>query len=652
MSNEPVALLHFNGAHRILVIVLLALFILSLALRLHGFSLPQWHAELGGPATEILAGQAREIRADDWAAALSTILSQYEHHPRFPVFNRDIGLGANMVVSPIKTPVCHYITLFRPHLWGYFFGRDFGLSWHWWSLLLGLFYSYFLCLFILSGGRFVIAAAGALLIAYSPFFQFKSLEYAEIAIFAALVFVSFVHLLFTDSSKQQIVHALILAWCLGGLFLNFYPPSQITLGYLLIFVTSGFLLQRRSNLLAQRHWSLRLVYLVGAVGLAAVAVVTFVIQGWAILRIISHTVFPGQRFVTGGDYPCWHVFANNFFLQFFIPENLPGTNISEYGSFLFFFPVLAVWAIYRMWIDCRINWLWMASILFCLFMVTFAVVGFPAWLSAVTFMSKVPPNRSMVALGVANAILLCAMTGSREREKLGKVALLIVTTGWGLFLLVMARSIVHNFPDLTLGELILPVLALTILGFALLYGRLAKIAICVLALISIGASCWFNPIVRGGSAFLYRNPLALKMLSMSARDQKARWVTFGSMFCADYPRLLGLPALNGTQSYPQFNLWSHFDPQRRFFEQYNRYAHVWFTVANHPATIDSPFLDQIKVSLPPTSPILNELGVRFFLVVSPEDQFFDSLPQFVKVLSQGRISLYLRRGDQLLGSVK
>src|SRR5205823_1902616 len=109
--------------------------------------------------------------------------------------------------------------------------------------------------------------------------------------------------------------------------------------------------------------------------------------------------------------------------------------------------------------------------------------------------------------------------------------------------------------------------------------RFKEGSIFAIAVISIGATCWFNPLVRGGSVFLYRNSLAVRMRALSARDQKARWVTFGTMFYADYPRLLGLPALNGTHPYPQFALWSRFDPVRRFVDQYNRYAHVWFTAA-------------------------------------------------------------------------
>lgn len=640
-------LLHFDVRHRSLVFVLVGLFVVCLGLGLNGFSLPEWHEQLdGSPPNEVLIGRPRIIRMDDWAAALCTILAQREHDPAFPVFNENIGLGANMVVNPIKTPVLHYVTLFRPHLWGYFFGRDLGLAWHWWTLLLGLFYSYFLCFWLVSGGRFFVAISGALLIACSPFFQFKSLEYAEIAIFAALLFVTLIQILFTTSRRQQMIGGLLFAWSAGGLALNFYPASQISLGYLLIFLTVGFLLRHRATLRAQNQWKHRLVCLVGGAGLAALAVGVFVVQGWPILQILNQTVFPGQRFVTGGDYPAWRIFANDFFLQFFLRDNLPGTNISEYGSFLFFFPILAGWAAYRMWQEREVDFLIVSLLLICFGLTTFAIVGFSPWLSGITFMSKVPPNRSMVALGVANAALLCASAGSRQTRKRADPALLLFVGCWTVFLLAMARTIAANYTDLTFAQLVVPAVALGFLPFGLLQERLKEGSIFLLALISIGASCWFNPVVHGGTAYLYRNPLASRMRALSAHDPRARWATFGSMFHPDYPRALGLPAIDGTEPYPQFPFWARLDPEGRYFNEYNRYAHVWFTAAKGGLQIKSTYLDQITVSLAPTDPILDRFDVRLFLVVSPEDQFFDRLPQLAKVFSWGRMHIYRKRGAE------
>ncbi|HET7511636.1 MAG TPA: hypothetical protein VFJ88_02650, partial [Chthoniobacterales bacterium] len=72
----------------------------------------------------------------------------------------------------------------------------------------------------------------------------------------------------------------------------------------------------------------------------------------------------------------------------------------------------------------------------------------------------------------------------------------------------------------------------------------------------------------------------------------------------------------------------------------------WFTTATDRVTITSPFLDQVKVALPPTDPVLDDLDVRLFFVIPPEDQVFDRLPQFSKVFANGRVSIYRKRPPQ------
>jgi len=121
------------------VVAALVLFAVRLALGLHGFSLPEWHRTIdGSPAPEILVGQSRAIRGDDWAVILPMIFAQRAHRPPFPTLNSLIGDGQSMVGS-YSFPVVHAITFFRPQVWGYFLGADIGLAWHWGMLGTGLF---------------------------------------------------------------------------------------------------------------------------------------------------------------------------------------------------------------------------------------------------------------------------------------------------------------------------------------------------------------------------------------------------------------------------------------------------------------------------------------------------------------------------------
>jgi hypothetical protein len=296
-----------------------------------------------------------------------------------------------------------------------------------------------------------------------------------------------------------------------------------------------------------------------------------------------------------------------------------------------------------MWKNRQPNFVLLGTILFCSLLTIFAAVGFPAWLSGITFMSKVPPNRSMVAMGVANTVLLCLTVAQSRSSRLLSPGLLVTVGCWGLFLVLVARALMQNYPALSFQSLLWPAALFTVLAYGVLQRRFSRLSIVLLALVSLASTIWFNPLVRGGARYLFRNPVATKMRSLSAHDREARWTTFGPMYYIDYPRLLGLPALNGTDPYPQFDFWRRLDPQGRSMEAYNRYAHVWFSTGTDGIRITSPYLDQVKVTLSPDDPILDEFEVRFFFVVPPEDKIFDRSPQFSKVFANGQVSIYRKR---------
>jgi len=68
------------------------------ALRVHGFSLSIWHRWIDhSPSSEILLGEARSVRADDWTLQLPLAFAQVAHDPAFPVVSQSIGMGQNML---------------------------------------------------------------------------------------------------------------------------------------------------------------------------------------------------------------------------------------------------------------------------------------------------------------------------------------------------------------------------------------------------------------------------------------------------------------------------------------------------------------------------------------------------------------------------
>jgi hypothetical protein len=108
----------------------------------------------------LLMRNAREIRWDELVIATPWALSQLSHNPRFPVINKNIGTGQNMLVTP-HAPVLHIATLARPATWGYFlFGAQRGLAWYWWFQPFACFTVLCLLFEIALAGHSLIAAFG------------------------------------------------------------------------------------------------------------------------------------------------------------------------------------------------------------------------------------------------------------------------------------------------------------------------------------------------------------------------------------------------------------------------------------------------------------------------------------------------------------
>src|SRR5215471_3562908 len=146
----------------------------------------------------LLMRNAREIRWDELVIATPWALSQLSHKPRFPVINKNIGNGQNMLVTP-HTPVLHIVTLARPATWGYFFfGAQRGLAWYWWFQPFACFTILCLLFEIALGGHSLIAAFGAFWFCNSAYVICWSLWPNYVTFFAALACVTAYHLIHSE----------------------------------------------------------------------------------------------------------------------------------------------------------------------------------------------------------------------------------------------------------------------------------------------------------------------------------------------------------------------------------------------------------------------------------------------------------------------
>jgi len=617
---------------------LLALFAVLVALRLHGFSLPAWHAVIDGSApAEVLLGAPRPIRSDDWKMQLPLLLAQGAADPAFPVVNPAVGLGQDMRI-PVAAPVASWITLFRPTLWGYFLGADVGLAWQWWSQALGLFGVWLAGIAVVTRGRLGIAAIASALLVASPFFQFWSLNAAPHATAAGAVFLAVVALARAATPLRIGVAACGLALAGAWFALTIYPPYQVTLGWLVAALAAGFLLDARRELPLTTHakWRVAALALAGVVALAVVAV--FAADAREAIEAMRNTVYPGRRISTGGDRSIAALLNASLGAPFWASDWGAFFNECEAASFWLLSPVaLALW-VWRWARGEKVDAVAAALGVYVAAFALYATLGVPEWLARATALGFAPGKRVVIGLGIADVLLLARFAATARSAERG--ATVVIALAWLGVLAACAGPLARDLPDARLGVLLAFAAGNAVLAAAFL--RRPRWALPALLLVSAASSLWFNPLVRGGADYLRDNPLSQRILELDrAAGGGTVWASFGRDDIGNLFRAIGVRALGGVQPIPQNALWRRIDPAGSQRRVYDRYAHVAFVAS--PARTPRFKLhsqDYVIVQIDPRSPAFRALGATHVLVRDDDAPGFEKLTGWTPLAVVGPNHLY------------
>lgn len=601
--------------------------------------------------TEVLLGEPRMIRSDDWKMQLPLLLAQTAQTPRFPVVNPSVGLGQSMLL-PVDALVAHWVALFRPTMWGFLLGPDAGLAWLWWSRVLGLFGVWFAVLAVVTRGRFAPAATGAALLACAPFFQFWAFNSAPQVTSMGAAFLATVALARAKEGRAIVAAAVALAVAGAWFALSIYPPYQVTLGWLYVALVAGWLLDARDELPLRNHVAMRAIALAVA-GVCVVAVVAaFASEASDAIALMRDTAYPGRRMSTGAERNLAELWNANLGAPLWAEKWGPLFNICEAASFWMLSPVPLALLLWRRTRGERIDALTAAVALYAVALTIYALIGIPSFLARVTALGFVPGKRAVIGIGLADAILLVRFAGCSapaRRDERGRV--LAIAVAWFAVLAGCSFWLVRELPDARL-----PVLLAFALGNAALaafFLQMPRRALLALVALSAISTLWFNPLAVGGAAYLRDNALAQKITEIDrAEGGDTTWVAFGRDDVPNLFRAIGVRALNGVHPIPQLELWKRIDPDGRFRNVYNRYAHVAFVAAPSGAPrFQLHSQDYVIVQIRPDSDEFRALGVTHVLVREGDAAAFERLSGFEPLATIGPNHLYRvpRREGTVLG---
>jgi hypothetical protein len=664
-ASEKNKIICFDRKHIILISFLLSFFLISVFFSLHGYSFSVWRSYIdGSPPKEILLGEAKTIRMDDWAIEIPLMLAQLSHDPKYPLVNTNIANGMNMMIHS-KVPISHIITLFRPTVWGFFIGADHGLSWMWWTMVIGLFYIYFLVFMIISSNDFDISVIGSLFLLFSSFIQFWSFHQAEIPIFMGLIFISFSYLCFSERRIIIVIQGIILGWALSCYALNFvYPPYQISCAYLLAFMMIAIVLDRSNLYNIRANISYRIIGLLISLAIFIFAVATYYSITKDLISIMMNTAYPGRRFFNGGDYK-FHILLREFFLIFFyaIRAELEWGNssICEGGSFLFFFPPIIAAILWQAVSQRRIiNKFSIIMMGYFIIILSFLFIGFPPTLSKLSFFYMMMPHRSILGLGIANIIIMVSFLCQKPHLKcrssflsvhdfqetsleviLNKAERGMISFLWFIVLFINGMQFQKYFYQISIYYIFVLCIVIGLFTFYLLNIEKKKITMTLLAAICYISTFWFNPLVSGGTSFIYENELSKKILEINKKENgNTNWAAFGNEIIPNLFRMIGVKSINGIHAYPLFDLWEKVDPNHQYFSEYNRYGFVSFRPSlNAGISFQVREADMCTVYINPTSGVLSQLGVTHILSDNEDIPYFEN-NKFTQLCMVGKKAIF------------
>jgi hypothetical protein len=623
--------------------VLAPLFAVLVGLGIHGYSISEWREFIDrSPAEEILIGESRWVRSDDWNAILPMAMAQVAHQPPYPLVNGNIGLGHNMLV-PFPMPVCHPLTVFRPDTWGFFLGNDTGMAWLWWSRLLGLFLVWTLVLQVVTGGRIDLSLLGGLILIASPFFQFWCLRPAPVAIFAGTAFLAALGITFGGRRVEIILSGVLLGWAGAAFALSLYPPFQIPLAFLVALLFAAVTWERRCRLRLREHLRSRcLAVLVGAISIAVAARWLFADAGEAI-ETMRQTIFPGERAVTGGSRTLWELMAPNLLLSRQVADWGPLVNICEAASFWIASPAVLAMAAWQFWRGkAGLGAVELVLALLLAVMIVHGVVGLPPWLARASLLEMVPGHRSVIGLGLVDLLLFSRLLSrNTQRDRASRVGTATAAAAWTVLLGVASLRLAATLPDFRLEVGLVLALVNGVIVWIAGRGGSGRLPLAAVAVGSVLASAGFNPVVRGGSTYLLENPLSRKILEIDHRHGgESVWLAFGSPYLPNLFRVLGVRAVNGLHPVPQFELWERFDPAHRYRPVYNRYAHVVFRPAASRSFEVRRVGRRLLAAVDPEDRALRDLGVTHALFHGNDPDRLSRYPSYEHLGSVGKNHLF------------
>jgi hypothetical protein len=612
--------------YRVLLLVIFSfiIFVLLVLFKVNYSSIGSIENVLGKTNDEngIIFGQPKGIRSDEWGVITPFMLSQASQVPSFPSSNESLGYGKTPLLMSL--PVWHYTSFFRPQNWGFLFlNFDQGFSFYWNFKVFGLFLSFFFLLLLFTKNNFWLSISGSIWLLFSGFVQWwfsSGAMLPETITCFSVILLSTIYVVYAKKKVSIYLNMLLIVVFGINFALFLYPPFQIPLIYLIIFLLIGYVI-KTSNPKNIRLLLKRRMFLLAIVLFAIIAVLSyFYLDVKDTIKVLENTVYPGNRIVTGGGLPFTQIFSG-YYSMFFTEKVFPLQygNVCEASNFILFFPFLILYYAFKYIKTKRIDPIILALISYLILITLWVEFSFPVWVGKYSFLGMVPGNRALVGIGVGSIILTIIFLSDRYEEKLmQKDNFFVLILGYCLvFIGMILFSFKLNIDTsgfFSVTEIVL-ISALISLLVCLLIKRKSFYFFLLLLPMIIIPGFPINPINKG-LGDIENRPLVNVASEINIKNNNAEWLVFGSHWQASVLQSSGINIINGVKFIPELVKMRILDPNLSYSYVYDRYAHIEFDPIADLTEIKFVLnqADFYTISINPCNDKLKQLNIDYVIL--------------------------------------
>ncbi len=478
-------------------------------------------------------GKPISYLSDEYSVETPIAISQsYNGYKYYNSFLRGIPTDVFSIVHP---PVLHFLSIGKLYNIGFILGPHIGLAFdnNFNTLFLAL--ATFELLELITNKKKFYSFVGAFVVTAS----FASQTQISISLMIACgetIIVLLDKFLNEKSTKKKVLYTLgILLSGITYVF-KFYPAYIVSFAYIFLPLAIWVFLKNKDN---YKPCIIDLILLIVSIILIAIVGLTYYYTSYETLKIVSQTVYPGNRISNNHNgFGLLFTYLYNFLIPFILfKDNFVVASIFS------LFPIPIILGIFYIFKKPKKEDLFflIPMIIFTLFITVFVLCGFPKIISKITLMSYTIQERAAVALALGCFYIMMYIFSNIQINFFGKYSKIVI-----IFFLMILIALFAMPKEISQNRILLSIVPsiFCLLTYCLMNNDKKEYRLLfVFALIAISLpGLFFRPITVGVHAITDLD-ISARIRTITESDQDALWIG------ADLPRgLSNLLVANGAKT--------------------------------------------------------------------------------------------------------